>query len=98
MQQPKVIKAPIRIRKRSRAGGYFVFERRYKPISAPDGSIIRDHGTIGSDVDPRYVWTVVDCEGKLYIVPGFATVNYVGRVLCDRPYSETEFECPGYKW
>lgn len=96
--EPTVIRAPVKIRKRKRAGSWRTFERRYKPIEGPDGSFQRDHRTIGDETDARFVWTIVEAEGRLYVVPGFATVNYVSRVLCENPWSDIEFECPGYIW
>ena len=46
---------------------------------------------------PRTVWTIIDGDnGKLYVVPGFHVVNYVGRILCARPYDDIEEANPGY--
>jgi hypothetical protein len=47
----------------------------------------------------EYVWTVVEGDtGRLYVVPGFHTVNYVGRILCAVPYGEVEESNPGYHY
>ena len=94
--QPTVIQAPVKINKRSRAGSWKTFDRRYKPILGPDGSYERHYSTIGSEMDSRFVWTLVDCDRKLYVVPGFATVNYMARILCENPWSDLEFDSPGY--
>lgn len=86
---------------RSRAGTYATFERRYGPIAQDDGSILRRWDdpriTKAFDEDYHYVWTVVEGDsGRLYLVPGFATINYIARVLCERPWPESEELAPGY--
>lgn len=83
------------IKARKRAGTYAAFERRYGPIENENGELIRDWRDV-TDADERYIWTVVDCDGKLYLVPGFATVNYFGRVLCANPWPDSEFTNTGY--
>jgi hypothetical protein len=86
----------------ARAGTYNTFERRYGPIPLPDDSLLRDYRDpeILQAFDEKrfnYVWTVVEGDtGKLYLVPGFTTVNYLGRVLCERPWPEEEVGKPGY--
>jgi hypothetical protein len=88
---------------RQRAGTYEVFARRYGPLEALDGGIVRawDDTEVLQAFDSEcfdFVWTLVegDSGGKLYLVPGFATVNYVGRVLCERPWPDSELLAPGY--
>lgn len=89
---------------RQRAGTFEVFNRRYGPIPGADGSIIRpwDDAEVLQAFDSEcfdFVWTVVESStgnGNLYLVPGFATVNYLGRVLCSRPYPDSELMAPGY--
>jgi hypothetical protein len=87
---------PVIVPKRSKALSWATFERRYLPVY--DGeNVSRDYRDPAiMSADESLVWTIVDCEGKSYVVPGFATVNYMGRVLCQRPYSETEWGNPGY--
>lgn len=82
-----------------RARPYDVFDRRYGPIPLPDDSLLRDYRDPEiRAADPHLVWTVVegDTGDKLYLVPGFATVNYMGRVLCERPWPDEEQGKPGY--
>ena len=78
-----------------RARSYAVFERRYQPVEHGE-SILRDWQDIPSDTDEHLVWTVVDCDGRLYLTPGYTYVNYLGRVLCAKPWPEAEFSGPGY--
>lgn len=87
------------VKRRTRAGTWSVFERRYKPIEGADGSIQRhwnDPEILAADI--RYVWTIVEAEGKFYVVPGFHTVNYHARVLCAEPWCDVEYMNPGYLW
>lgn len=81
---------------RTRAGTYATFERRYQPVAQADGTILIDHGDLPKDIDPKLVWTVVEAEGKLYLTPGFATVNYFARVVCEAPWPDSELTNPGY--
>jgi hypothetical protein len=81
---------------RKRALSWRTFEKRYQPIDV-GGNILRDwNDSAVMSADDRLVWTVVDCDGKLYVVPGFANINYMGRILCIRPYSDVEVTNPGY--
>lgn len=90
---------------RSRAGTYSTFVRRYQPVEGGDGGITRpwDDPQVLAAFDRiegyRLVWTIVDGEGgRTYLVPGFATVNYVARVLCTKPWPDEEMHNPGYAW
>lgn len=91
--------------KRSRAGTYHSFVKRYEPIQQlPHGDVCRSYQdpqilAAFDRGDFRYVWTIVDGEeGRTYLVPGFTTVNYVGRVLCAKPWPDIEETLPGYVW
>lgn len=88
----------VSVPSRRRALGFEVFERRYQPVEKKDGEIMRDWNDLAvREADPRRVWTVVDGgNGELYVVPGFATVNYFGRVITRRGWSDVEFLNPGY--
>lgn len=89
--------AQVQVKPRTRAGSWAQFERRYGPIDGPDGTPMRGHGEIG-DAPERCVWTVVDCDGVLYVLPGFHTVNYMGRIVTEREWSDAEFDNPGYRY
>lgn len=82
----------------SRAGTYATFDRRYKPIPLPDHSICRDwYDPIFKNADEHLVWTIVQGDtGRLYLTPGYATVNYIARVLCEKPWPDDEITKPGY--
>jgi hypothetical protein len=49
-------------------------------------------------VDPRLVWTIVDCDGKLYVSPGFRFVNRVDYVLCRNPWTDDDERQPDYRY
>ena len=85
------------VKPRRRAGTYDVFQRRYDPIPLEDDSLIREWNDPElQDVDEHYLWTVVDCDGRLMLTPGYASVNYLGRVLCRKPWDDVEWSNPGY--
>lgn len=78
------------------ADNYQTFTERFKPIPLPNGSIERHYSDpeVCAKFDAgqlEYVWTVVSGdEGGSFIIPGFHTVNYESRVLCEVPYSEDD--------
>jgi len=87
--------APV-VKPRTKAGSFASFERRYQPVLSADKVFLRDWQNIPKETDAHFVWTAVDCDGRLYLVPGFATVNYFARVLCAVPWGESEERNPGY--
>ena len=91
--------AVVNVPQRRKALPFEVFESRYQPIEVSDGCILREwDDPLIRQVDQRYVWTVVDCNGALYLSPGFSTVNYMGRVVTRRGWSDVEFSNPGYRY
>lgn len=84
------------INQRVRAGTYSVFERRYGPIETASGEVLRDWMDIPPDTNARYIWTALDCDGKLYLVPGYSVVNCFARVLCAKPWGNNETFNTGY--
>lgn len=43
----------------------------------------------------RRIWTVVDCDGDLWVVAGLHTVNYIGRVVTRESWVTGSEE---YRW
>jgi hypothetical protein len=87
----------VDVKPRTRAGSYDTFERRYGSISLPDDSIMREFPDPEvAKADERQVWTVLDCDGTLYLSPGKQFVNRMGYVLTERGWSDTEYSNPGY--
>ena len=92
---------PVKVKPRSRAGSGGPFQRRYLPVDMGyEEGILRpyDDPCFNQGVDERLVWTALDCDGKIILVPGFHTVNYFARVLCTNPWSDIEYNNPGYVW
>lgn len=88
---------PVTVKPRRRAGSWSTFDRRYEPIDTTEGSVLRDwDDPLVQAADERNVWTVLDCDGRLYVSPGFATVNYMGRIVTRHQWSDIESCNPGY--
>lgn len=75
-----------------------VFEERFKPILNPNemeaGNETFLFETYGKDwdfvkaTDPKYVWTVVEAEGSLYLAPGFHIVNRLNYIITELPIED----------
>lgn len=89
-------KSPVK--RRTRAGSWRTFERRFQPITGPDGATYWAREQLPRDVDARLVWTIVDCDGKLYVSPGFRLVNRVDYVLCRLPWTADDERQPDYRY
>ena len=87
---------PARIRTRS--GSWRTFERRFQPIDGPNGATYWRGEQLPDDVDPRLVWTILDCDGHLYVSPGFRFVNRLDYVLCAVPWTDEDQQQPDYRY
>lgn len=58
------------------------FERWFEPIVREDDTVLWERPDLPSDLDPRHVWTVLDCDGRLLLAPGFHVVNRLASVQC----------------
>ena len=85
---------PVRIR--ACTGSWNTFERRFQPIDRPDSATYWGREQLPDDVDPRLVWTILDCEGNLYLSPGFRFVNRIDYVLCAVPWTDDDLKQPDY--
>jgi len=92
------VEAVIAFRPRTRSGRWSTYERRFQPIDSPDQTVWWRREQLPKDVDPRLVWTILDCDGRLYVRPGFHFVNRVDYVLCDIPWSDEDCHQPGYRY
>lgn len=66
---------------------------KYEPeMSGGENSAVRMYETYGNDLEevkavpPGHLWTVLDCDGVLYLSPGFHFVNRINYVICRNPY------------
>ena len=85
---------PLKIR--TRCGSWTTFERRFRPIDGPDGATYWRGDQLPKDVDSHLVWTILDCDGKLYLSPGFRFVNRLDYVLCTVPWTDDVPTQPDY--
>ncbi len=76
--------------KRTRAGSWKIFERRFRPIEREDGSLIFHNDEIPRPITGRHWWTVLDCDGRLYLSAGFHFVNRIGYVRCEVPWTDAD--------
>ena len=78
-----------------------VWYDKFSPILVdsddPNEGSPRLYETYGDDVkhvldvynrDKNLVWTILDCDGKLYLSPGFHIVNRLNYIICTKPYDE----------
>ena len=77
---------------RTRAGSWNSFERRFKPAVRDDGSLIWRHEEIPRPIVGCHWWTVVDCDGKLYLSAGFHFVNRIGYVRCEIAWTDADHQ------
>lgn len=92
---------PVDVELRTRTGSYRNFERRYEPIEQPDGSIMVDrfdHVLAALPDSVRFLWTVIEADGNLYLVNGWHFVNRIGYVWARRPWSDVEDQNPPYRY
>lgn len=88
-----------RRRIRTRCGSWRTFERRFVPLPAPGHDYLWElRGEVPAGSDPHYWWTVLDCDGKLYLSPGFHFVNRFAFVRCAVPWTEVDERQPAYRY
>jgi hypothetical protein len=90
------IETVIAFRPRKRIGSWDTFERRFNPMLAPNHDYLWDLGSVPKDADPRSWWTVLDCDGRLSLAPGFRVVDRFAFVRCAKPWSDVDYQQPGY--
>jgi len=92
------VEGVIAFKPRTRSGSWSTFERRFQPIDSPDETVWWHRGQLPKDVDARLVWTILDCEGRLFVRPGFHFVNRIDYVRCRLPWSDEDLHQPGYRY
>jgi hypothetical protein len=99
-EAPKFLKTGVRQRSVPDADDWV---DKYKPVrnhlvdDAPmDGAMFEtfppesDYVWEQHQKDPRRVWTEVDCDGVLYIIPGWHFVNRFGYYITEIPWEDGE--------
>jgi hypothetical protein len=78
--------------KTARARSWNVFERRFRPILRADDTPLWEPSELppGDEIATRHWWTVVDCDGRLYLSAGFRFVNRLAYVRCAEPWSDAD--------
>ncbi len=84
------------IKSRSRSGSWSTFERRFRPRTNADDTVLVDLFELPKGTNPHLVWTVTDEDGRLYLNPGFRFVNRFAYVICDVPWTEADTQQPPY--
>jgi hypothetical protein len=76
----------------TRARSWRVFERRFQPLVRPDDTVLWDPSELprSQRLNCRYWWTVLDCDGRLYLWPGFCFVNRFAYLCCAVPWSDAD--------
>ena len=59
----------------------------YDALESPSGIMLWDESELPAHLDEGCVWSVLDCDGKLYLSAGFHVVNRIGYVLCAQQYN-----------
>ena len=78
---------------------YNKFEQMFEPLVRPDGTILFE--TYGADLerirqtDNHHVWTLVDCDGKLFITAGYHLVNRMNYIITQKPWQDSRL-CYSY--
>jgi len=85
-------------KQRIRTGSWSTFERRFNPLPAPHHDVLWDLHELPPDAEARYWWTVVDCDGRLYLTPGFRFVNRFAYVRCAVPWTSDDEGQPEYRY
>ena len=74
----------------TRARSWNLFERRFRPMIRTDGTVLWDRSELPprERIERRHWWTVLDCDGRLYLSAGFHFVNRLAYVRCEVPWSD----------
>ena len=84
----------------SRKSDFDIFLEKYNPLQHPTEEGFYMYETYGEEYKMvqkhikekgnEYCWTVVDTDGKLYLIPGWHWANRMGYILTTIPFKEGE--------
>lgn len=80
------------ITRRIHTGSLAIFERRFKPLLCKEGALIWHNSEIPRPIVGRHWWTVLDCDGKLYVSAGFHFVNRIGYIKTEIPWTDADHQ------
>ena len=86
------------VKQRTRTGSWSTFERRFKPRTNTDDTLLVDLRDLPAGIEAHHVWTVVDEDGHLYLCAGYRFVNRFAYVVCDVPWTEGDQRQPPYRY
>ena len=67
------------------------FYERFAVIPGPEGSDMYEHAdTLG--FHRQQVWSVLDVDGELYAIPGYAVINVIGYNVTAHPWPHDNIE------
>ncbi len=79
--------------KRTRARTFALFQKRFRPVPRTDGTILWQLDEVRLRMRHsyrRYWWTLLDCDGKLCLSPGFRYINRLNYVCCEAPWTDAD--------
>jgi hypothetical protein len=64
------------------------FHDRYEPLTEPSGDsqLWEREALQAANPDLNHVWTVIDCDGTLYVTAGYHVVNRLGYAVTKHPW------------
>ena len=86
------------VKQRTRIGSWRVFERRFRPIDREPGTVWWEREHLPAGIDEHLVWTIVDCDGRLYATPGYRLVNRLMYLVCAMPWTDVDVRQPDYRY
>ncbi len=67
------------------------FEKKFEPLRDGQGITLFDHIVARLHPDDR-VWTMLDCDGKVYLAPGWHHINRTGDyVITKNPWKREDY-------
>jgi hypothetical protein len=67
------------------------YDDKYGPIMGPEDSTIWEYKDVKTK-PTEHVWSVVEVEGDLYVIPGWHVVNMVGYNVTEQPWEHDNIE------
>jgi hypothetical protein len=59
---------------------------------------MHNRADVPTDADPRHWWTVLGCDGRLLLAPGFHVVNRFAYILCRNAWGGETNAHPDYRY
>jgi hypothetical protein len=67
------------------------YYERFAPIEGPDGSDIWEHRYVQTK-PTSHIWSVVEVDGDLFVIPGWHVVNVIGFNVTEQPWTHDNIE------